>query len=109
MSQIQLLKCVKCGKVNTPKITDLGDFVIPEKCRNPGCRNILDRQRVESGIQKRMQYLQPHPNYNFGLINKKQKEKKQKKIYYFCRKCELFFDDNISLGRHNQRRHSNGL
>lgn len=105
MSQtIQVITCWKCGKANPPKINSNGELINPEKCRNPNCRNLLDRNKVIEGIRKRMINLSPHPNYDFGLLNKK--KPKPKKVYFFCPKCELFFDAQSGLDAHNKRRHA---
>ena len=104
MGQIQVRVCVKCGWPNPPKITLEGRIEQPDKCRNRDCRMMLDRQRVYENILVRTRNLSPHPNYDFGLVNKKKKKIKVRP-YFFCRKCEMFFANSAGLAAHEMRRH----
>ena len=117
MSQLIQLQCRWCKA--TPKRIHLdedGKQIIPERCPNPKCRKPTWLCSDSELIEKRKKQNENLFKWR-GLaitrhritLERKRRKTKPKKTYYVCRACDIVFQNERLLERHNQRRHANEM
>lgn len=118
--QIPILYCFRHKGKFTPKIDVENEIVIiPSACPKRNCRSkTWNIPNNELEIIKEKQYN----NLNFGkggysshlttktqkveVLDKYKPKTKKQKNTVVCQICEIFYDDNSSLERHQKRRHT---
>lgn len=110
MSQVIFLQCRWCGaKPKRVEFDENGKQIIGTCCPNPKCRRrswLYSDEKIKQVKEKQISNLVD--GWKFAQdVNKKVWSRKKKPIKRksICRICDILFDDDAALQRHNGRRH----
>ena len=113
---IDVRQCRWCKSHVFPKIID-DNIIFPDKCPNRSCRrstwNKTDAQIMDAQLRSINALLVNHKDgdverkrsYRINIKASLSRKKKQRRKKVACLKCELFFETDNLLHRHNLRRH----
>lgn len=113
--QVPILFCYRCKTTFTPRIDTMDESVIiPKACPKQKCRsqtwNIPDDElEIIRQTQNNNLFLGPGCRKSMkkkvSVLDKYKPKKSEKIPLIVCLDCELFYFDQKSLEKHQQRRH----